>query len=60
MKPVPFHSLPEPVDLTHADYVEVTITNDRVYLHTEQGMMFRAYRVGKIIVKDDRTTVAVA
>jgi len=45
----------EPVDLSHAEYVEITITRDRVYVHTDRGLMFRAYRVGKITVKDNRT-----
>jgi hypothetical protein len=43
-----------PVDLSHAKFVEIKITNDRVYVNTEHGMMFRAYRVGKIIVNDER------
>ena len=43
-----------PVELTRADYVEIKITADRVYVHTENGMMFRAYRVGKLIVQDER------
>ena len=43
-----------PVDLTHADFVEITITADRVYVHTERGLAFRAYRVGNVIVDDQR------
>jgi len=45
----------EPVDLSRAEYVEITITRDRVYVHTDRGLMFRAHRVGKIVVKDNRT-----
>jgi hypothetical protein len=26
----------------------------RVYVHTERGLVFRAYRVGKVIVQDER------
>jgi hypothetical protein len=48
--------LGEPVDLSRPEYVEVTITRDRVYVHTERGLMFRAYKVGKIHIKDQRTT----
>ena len=44
----------EPVDLSHAEYVEITITRDRVYVHTDRGLMFRAHRVGRIMVRDNR------
>ena len=47
--------LGEPVDVSKADFVEITITRDRVYVHTDRGLMFRAHRVGKIVVKDNRT-----
>jgi hypothetical protein len=44
-----------PVDLSSARWVEIKITNDRVYVNTERGMMFRANRVGKVILQDERT-----
>jgi hypothetical protein len=43
-----------PVDLTHAKYVEIKITKDTVWVNTERGLMFRANRVEKIIVQDER------
>ena len=44
----------QPIDLFTADFVEIKIIGNRVYIHTEDGLMFRAYRVGKIIIQDDR------
>jgi hypothetical protein len=29
----------EPVDLSRAEYVEITITRDRVYVHADRGLM---------------------
>jgi hypothetical protein len=46
-----------PVDLSSARYVEIKITKDRVYVNTEHGMMFRAYRVERIIVQDERDAI---
>jgi hypothetical protein len=43
-----------PVDLSSAKFVEIKITKDRVWVNTERGLMFRADRVGKIIVQDER------
>ena len=43
-----------PVDLSHAKFVEIKITKDRVWVNTEQGLMFRACRVRKIVVTDER------
>jgi hypothetical protein len=43
-----------PVDLSHAKFVEIKITKDCVWVNTERGLMFRAYRVGKIVVTDER------
>jgi hypothetical protein len=43
-----------PVDLSKAQYVEIKITKDAVWVNTERGLMFRAYRVGKIVVTDER------
>jgi hypothetical protein len=43
-----------PVDLSHAKFVEIKITKDCVWVNTERGLMFRASRVGKIVVTDER------
>jgi hypothetical protein len=43
-----------PVDLAQAKFVEIKIAGDRVWVNTEHGLAFRAYRVGKIIVQDER------
>jgi hypothetical protein len=43
-----------PVDLSHAKFVEIKITKDCVWVNTERGLMFRAHRVEKIVVTDER------
>jgi hypothetical protein len=43
-----------PVDLSKPKFVEIKIAGDRVWVNTERGMMFRAYRVSKIVVTDER------
>jgi hypothetical protein len=43
-----------PVELTQAKFVEIKITGDRVYVNTEHGTLFRAYRVERIILQDER------
>ena len=43
-----------PVDLSHAKFVEIKIAKDCVWVNTERGLMFRASRVGKILVTDER------
>ena len=55
-EPIPM--VGSPVDLAQCKFVEIKITDDRVWVNTEHGMMFRAYRVGRIIVQDERTPSA--
>jgi hypothetical protein len=43
-----------PVDIAQCKFVEIKIAGDCVWVNTEHGMMFRAYRVGKIILQDER------
>jgi hypothetical protein len=47
-----------PVDLAHAKFVEIKITKDTVWVNTERGLMFRANRVEKIIVQDERASTS--
>jgi len=46
---------PIPMVGSPVDLVEIKIAGDRVWVNTEHGMMFRAYRVGRIVVQDERT-----
>jgi hypothetical protein len=49
-----------PVDIAQRKFVEIKIAGDRVWVNTERGLMFRAYRVERIIVQDEREPAGAA
>jgi hypothetical protein len=48
-----------PGELTHADFVEVTISDNadgaRLWVHADGKLIARIYRIGRIVIDDRRT-----